>query len=56
MSKKNAVMVLIDGTKIQGELKSFNYDTGQFKFISSDNNIYTSPLKVKYINDIWDYP
>ena len=29
MSKKNAVMVLIDGTKIQGELKSFNYDTDQ---------------------------
>ena len=56
MSRKNAVMVLIDGTKIHGELKSFNYDTGQFKFISSDNNIYTSPLKVKYINDIWDYP
>lgn len=55
ISKKNAVMVFIDGTKIQGELKSFNYDTGQFQFISSDNNIYTSPLKVKYINDIWDY-
>ena len=55
-SKKNAVIVFIDGTKIQGELKSFNYETGQFEFISADNYIYTSPLKVKYINDIWDYP
>ena len=52
-SAENAIMVMNGGEKIKGVLKDFNYETGDYLFISNNGDIYSNPSSVYEVYDIW---